>query len=217
MTHYIPLFIIGCVLMAVCVACSWPWLRNPHSRDKAIMLSMTAVFLSMSLYLWLGSPFALDRIHAQQSFNRDVTTRITTLSQSLQQASQPNSPERAGEWVELGSAYMQAELYVKAADAFRHAVLASEGEPHVILAYGKAQMLAADGKVTEDAKKAFEMAGDLLPDNPEPLFLLAVGKMQEGDREGGRKLFEKLLPLLPEGAPLRKRILHQMEASKTAE
>lgn len=211
MAIYLPLLAIGLCLAALAVLLAWPWLRQPHSRDKAVMLCIVGTLLSLALYMAVGNPFALGQIAAQQSFNHTLLARIDTLNSELQAAKEPDSAAHAEKWVELGAAYMQAERYADAENAFRHAVLASAGEPHVIMAYGKAQMLAADGKVTEGAEQAFTLASTLMPDNPEPLFLLAVGKMQVGDREGARALFEALLPKLPEGAPLRQRILEQLQ------
>lgn len=211
MAIYFPLLAIALTLFAISVVLAWPWLCSSQSRDKALMLCVVGTLLSLALYMAIGSPFALGQIEKEQSFNNALVMRITSLTNELEAVKDPDSAIYAEQWVELGAAYMQIERYADAEDAFRHAVLASEGDPRVIMAYGKAQMLAADGEVTEGAQQAFVLASTLMPDNPEPVFLLAVGKMQSGDKEGARALFKELLPKLPEGAPLRHRILMQLQ------
>ena len=214
MATYFPLIIIGLGLAVITITLAWPWLKQPKSRDKAVMLCIVGTALSLALYMAIGNPFTIQEIQKQQSFNSTLMARINSLKNELEVSDTPDSEANAGKWMELGASYMQIERYENAANAFRHGVLASNGDPRVILAYGKAQMLAADGEVTEGAERAFLMADALMPDNPEPLFLLAIGKMQAGDRDGARTLFKELLPKLPEDSPLRQQILMQLQKSE---
>lgn len=207
MDDYLPLLLIALAISAAAAFIGWPWLRRRESRDMAAMLIAVSVFLSLAMYLAVGSPFAIHPIAAHQERNDQLLKKIAELNAS---------PEDTDlKWAQLGAAYMQLEQYKQAEGALRRAVLASEGDPNLIMAYGKAQMLAADGAVTEGAKQAFTLASKLLPDNPEPLFLLAVERMQAGDKEGARKLFRQLLPRLPEGAPLRKRIEERLKETES--
>lgn len=212
MAEYFPLLMIAALLAGASIVIAWPWLRQKPTRDRAMMLCAVTMFLSLALYMAVGSPFALPQIAAHQQSNTQMQRNITNLKSDLSSADTTDKAVMAESWVKLGGGYMQLEQYDKAQEAYRQAVLASEGEPHVILAYGKAQMLAADGEVTQGAQTAFRMAADMLPNDSEPLFLLAVGKMQAGDREGANQLFAELLPRLPEGAPLRARILRRLSS-----
>lgn len=215
MVDYLPLLMIALMLLLVCLAIAWPWLRLPGSRDKALMFCGVGLFLSLAIYMMVGSPFSVGYIAEQQKQQAELLARIAALKAELSAASgSADMPEHAAKWLELGSSYMQLNQPKLAVEALRHAVLASNGEPQWILLYGKAQMAAADGAMTEDAERAFVMASNLMPEEPEPLFLLAVGRMQQGDREGARVYFRELLPLLPEGAPLRQRILERLQQSE---
>lgn len=206
MDDYFPLLLIALAVAAAAVAIGWPWLKKRESRDMAVMLVAVSVFLSLAMYLMVGSPFAVRQIAAQQEQNGRLLRKIAELNASPE--------DTALKWAQLGAAHMQLEQYALAEEALRRAVLASEGDPNLIMAYGKAQMLAAEGTVTEGARQAFTLASKLLPDNPEPLFLLAVGRMQTGDKEGARALFKQLLPRLPQGAPLRGRIERQLKEAE---
>lgn len=205
MTDYLPFLLITLVIIVIAVAVGWPWLRQRKSRDVAALLTILSVTLSLALYLAVGNPFAVPAIAAYQDYNARLLQQIAQLNAS------GDSPKK---WALLGEAHMELKQYAQAVEALRRAVLASEGNPDLILAYGKAQMLAADGKVTEGAKRAFILASKLSPDDPEPLFLLAMERMQAGDQEGARALYTQLLPRLPEGAPLRKRIEQQLDEAK---
>lgn len=206
MADYYPFFILASVVIAAAIAIGWPWIRRRETRDIAALLVAVSVFMSLALYLLTGSPFAVRPIAERQEQNAALLRQIAEFSAS------PN--DTAQKWAQLGAAHMQLEQYKQAEEALRRAVLASEGDPNLIMAYGKAQMLAADGTITEGAKQAFTLASKLLPDNPEPLLLLAVERMQAGDKEGARALFKQLLPKLPEGAPLRRRIEERLKETE---
>lgn len=194
---YLPFAVLALSLSVLAVLAAWPWLRRRETRDKAAMLCTVGVSLALALYLHLGSPFTVRDIARQQQENLELLARIAELE------ARHVEDRDALAWAELGAGYMVTERYADAAEALRHAVVASEGDPRLVMAYGKAQMLAADGNITEGARQAFIIAARLMPDNPEPSFLLAVERMQAGDRDGARQRFRELLPRLPEGAPLR--------------
>lgn len=214
MADYLPLLWVGLLLALLSACAAWPWLRKPATREAAAVVCVVSVLLAMALYLAVGNPFTVSHIAVQQQQNLELQQRISTLSAELATAKNPNDAAHAEQWVELGAAHMQLSQFADAERAFKCAVVASEGNPQIIMAYGKAQMAAAEGEVTEGAAQAFAIASRLMPENPEPLFLLAVGKMQSGDREGGRELFRQLLPMLPEGAPLRQRILQRLKEAE---
>lgn len=209
MSEYLPVLSVAAFILAALVALGWPWLREKPSRDKAVTAVLVAFFLSMALYLHVGAPFMLRDIAEQQSHQREVTTQLASLQEQAASA-----PESAEAWAKLGALYIEMERYAEAAEALKQAVQLSEGHPQLILMYGKAQMMAADGKITPEARQSFEMAAMLMPENPDPRFLLAVERMQSGDREGAKEKLSALLPLLPEGAPLRARIQRMLQGEE---
>lgn len=199
--------VFAIALVLVTVTIFWPWIRQPETREKAIVSALVIVLLCAALYLHLGAPFTAQQIAAQQAQNAETMARM----QALQNASTSRSLT-ASEWAELGAAYMEAERYTESAEALRHAVTESGGDADLIMAYGKALMLAADGAVTAEAARAFEMAATLMPQNPEPEFLLAVGAMQSGDKEAAQTRFARLYDKLPPQAPLRGIIRARLDA-----
>ncbi|MCH2546069.1 MAG: hypothetical protein MK052_00450 [Alphaproteobacteria bacterium] len=203
-------FYIAAFIVIIITLAAWPWIKNPQTREKSIVFSLVGALLSLALYMFVGSPYQQEHIEDKQHNNTELIGQITQLSDALSMAEAPDDPSYASQWIKLGAAHMQLEQYDAAAEAFRHAVLASEGQPEIILVYGKAQLLAADGVLTPSAEHSLKMASRLMPDNPEPMMLIAMGHMQNGETDAAREMFKKLLPLLPESAPLRQRLMQQM-------
>jgi cytochrome c-type biogenesis protein CcmH len=195
------------LLVAVIAGIFWPWLRNPDTRDKAAVTALVVALLCAAMYLHLGAPFIAPHIASQQAQNTATMERMQAL-----QADAKKRELTTNEWAELGAGYMEAERYAEAAEALKHAVTQSGGDADLIMAYGKALMLAADGAVTEDAARAFGMAATLMPENPEPEFLLAIGAMQTGDKEAAQARFASLYEKLPPQAPLRSVIRARLDA-----
>lgn len=199
---YLPVLLCAVAILSVLLAIAWPWLKQPGHRESAGVAIATVFFLSLALYLSVSDPYRVESLEIQQMQNRDLRSKITELEAA------PLNTESAAK---LGAAYIEAGLYAKASIALKEAVKLSEGEPQIILLYGKAQMLEADGKITEGARQAFEIASKLMPYNPDPQFMLALERMQAGDKQGARKRMKDLLPILPDGAPIKHMIQQQLK------
>lgn len=220
MAGYLPLLLVIFSVALLAIVIGWPWLRDSQTRDRAVLSVVVGVLLSLALYLAVGSPFEAAQITAQRDHAAQLADRAEELQRELAADAAPDEVENARKWLELGAIRMELGQAAGAEDALKHAVVASGGHPQVIMAYGKAQMAAAGGEMTEGAKQAFEIASRLLPQDPEPLLLLAMGHMQAGEPEQGRVLLQKALPLLPQGSPMRGFIEQRMreaDAKRAAE
>lgn len=201
------LAVISSAIFIATLALLYPWLKNNATRAKAITSLIVCICLSIALYLTLGSPLQIEMISSLQQQQQQSLAEIRKIEQK---------PEKVAEdYTKIGVLYTELEDYTNASESFRKAVLESRGNPMLILAYAKAQMLAADGTITEAAKAGFTMANNLMPENPEPLFYLAVERMQTGDQKGARKIFAELLPKLPESSPLKRMVEMQLRKHTT--
>lgn len=207
MADYIVLMIIASCAAIVIYTLARPWLHT----DKGKAIALMGYFLSLALYIWIGDPFnvvsmttqqqEIAQLRAQEKHYRDEMAKLAIEEISYKQ------------WAELGVVQMQLSHYDAATKSLKQAVLDSDGKPELILLYGKALMMQADGNITQDAKAAFSMAAKLLPSNPEPKLYLAMERMQAGDIEEGRKQMKSLKASLPEDSPLRN-MLENMPAAK---
>lgn len=206
-----PIVVIAATLLVLLAFIALPWLKNKSTREPALVAVATAFFLSMALYMYVGSPFNLAAFEAQKTENQELRQQIGALREKLATEA---GKEDGGLWAQLGAAYIQTEQYPQAAAALKEAVKLTEGQPQLILMYGKAQMMAADGDITDGAKQAFEMAAKLMPDNPDPLLMLAMERMQAGDKPAARAYMQKLLPLLPDAAPIKQVIIKRLKEAE---
>lgn len=112
-------------------------------------------------------------------------------------------PEDGRGWDVLAPVYLRSGRYVDAVEAYTKAMaLLGETAPR-LSGLGEAAMLAANGIVTETARKAFEKVAQLQPDRVEPKFWLALAAEQDGKREEAAKAYEALLQLGDPQAPWR--------------
>lgn len=205
MMDYLPLILCAAIILAALIWIAFPWLKASEHRDKTVTAVLVLFFLSLALYLSVGAPFQVRELSQQQKEHATLQAQLSALeNKAVGEAG-------AEHYAALGAAYIRTEQYDKASTALKEAVKHSEGQPELILMYGKAQMMAADGQITEGARQAFEIAAKLMPDNPDPAFMLALERMQAGDKEGAREKMRALLPKLPEGIPLRKMIEQQLK------
>lgn len=194
-------------LILACIAVGmawlfWPALKHPQSRGRVLPVCILALLFAGVLYLLTGAPFMAEKISTYQQETAKLETSAATL--------EAKAEKTAADWQKMGQIYQKMQAYEKAVQAFRAAVVASNGAPAMILDYGKAQMMAAGGAVTDDAKEAFTMAAALMPANPEPLFFLAMRKAQDGKTEEAREALQTLALAYPEAAGLQAAIAEEL-------
>jgi cytochrome c-type biogenesis protein CcmH len=168
-----------------------------RKRRFAVIGFLVLTIAPFVLYGWLGSPRILSMLDMRERYFAEIDSAVAK-AQALTQ-SHPDSPKA---WLALGEACIERERFADASEALRKAVLLSGGDPHALTLYGKSLVLQANGDVTQDAAKAFEMA--LLQDktNPQAHFFLAIRKLQRHDTPGAKRDLQALVDDLPENAPL---------------
>ena len=109
----------------------------------------------------------------------DVDTMIARVMSRLK--TQPND---ADGWRMVGWSYFETQRYPQSVDAYSHAVALKPDNGAYQSAFGEAQVLAAGGKVTPDAAKAFAAALATLPNDERSHYYLGQAKSQTGDAKG---------------------------------
>jgi cytochrome c-type biogenesis protein CcmH len=159
-------------------------------------------FCAWSLYALLGSPAVPDQPFAArggagsvnvasaaggnapgnqsgtQSGNapHDMTEAIARLAAHLKE-----QPDDLSGWVLFARSQMSLGHFQEAADAYRRAADLSNGRTDIIGDWGEAQVLAAGGKVTPEARQAFEKALPDPEDAPRSRYYLALAVQQQGN------------------------------------
>lgn len=119
-------------------------------------------------------------------------------------------PKNLKAWVEMGDSFMETSQFSAAANAYKQAILLSQGNPVLIMSYIHALIIDADGTVTPEAKKSLDMMHILQPGNEEVRYFLAMYKMQSGDTREAMEDMKKLYKSLADDSPIKALIDRQI-------
>ena len=180
-------------------------------------------FAAWTLYWDLGSPSLADEPLASRKAE-DVRTAPsanphTDMADAVKQltAHLQAHPDDLEGWLLLARSDLDLSRYADAVDAYRHAADLSGQKPEIVGDWGEAQVLAAGGTVTPQAKQAFETALADKESAPRSRYYLALAKLQGGDTNGALQDWVDLEADSPDDAEwlplLRRRIA---EAAKAA-
>ncbi|MBI1274692.1 hypothetical protein GC177_01825 [bacterium] len=182
------------VLLAA-TALLWALLRRARlSTTSCAGLCLVFALMAGGSYAMLGNHGVIER-ERQQAAQADEEERLLKLVN--------DEPGNVQAMLELGALYQGQEQHARATPLFRQAVVLSNGDPEIISLYGESLVLEAGGKVTEDAKKAFDMALLQDPKQPQGRFFEALYVMQHGEPMKAMQVFKQLRKELPEGHPMK--------------
>ncbi|HWD58699.1 MAG TPA: c-type cytochrome biogenesis protein CcmI [Stellaceae bacterium] len=144
-------------------------------------------FAAWMLYWQLGSPGLGDQpfaarataaaaAQANEEPHVDMADAVRKLAAHLDAR-----PDDLQGWLLLGRSDLALERYKDAAEAYRRAVDLSGRKPEIVGDWGEAQVLAAGGTVTPEAKAAFTAGLADKEAAPRARYYLALAKSQAGD------------------------------------
>lgn len=176
-------------------------LRN-RRRVAAVLALAGLPLVAAGIYGVLGRPDLPDRpLAARQAEplqERPLADLIAKVEAEL--ARRPNDGQG---WDAIAPVYLRTGQAAKAAEAYANAIrlLGSTSEREA--GHGEALSLLAEGKVTPEAKAAFERALALDPKEPRARFYLGQAAEQGGDRAEAADIYRALLADAPADAPWR--------------
>lgn len=190
------------VLLLVLAVLLWP--ARAHRRFVLAAAAVITLF-ACGLYAYVGAPQVVPLLEERQVRLGELKALIVEHSEKVKQ-----NPKALESWIALGQAFGETGQYGAAANAFKQAVVLSHGEPQLILAYARSEILEAEGKVTDSAKKSLQMVVLQEPQNPEARYWLIVRKLQDGNAQEAMPEMKALYKTLPEGSPLKSMIDRQI-------
>ena len=175
---------------------------------------MALPLAALGLYLVYGSPRLPDqpltaRLEDPAS-DKDLAVLVARVEARLRE-----HPEEGEGWEVIAPVYMGARRYTDAAEAYRQAIRLLGESPKRLSGYGQALVLANDGVVSEDARRALERAIALDPNLIEPRLVLIIAKEQDGQYAAAADGWRALLATAPADAPWR-RLVEQRLADDEA-
>lgn len=177
--------------------------------------SILIPLLSIGIYVGVGSPgmpgtpFA-ERM-AQGSKGRSVGELVGLVETRLRA-----NPDDGKGWEVIAPVYLKQQRYGDAARAYANSIRINGETPDRVAGFAQALVLANNGIIVPDARRAFERLLKLSPDTPEPRFWLALAKEQDGDLSGGIADLEAMLKSAPTDAPWRSMVEGKLGEMRTA-
>ncbi len=169
----------------------------------AIVLIVAVPLGASLLYLKVGSPSQPDMPLAQRSGSPDEGGSGSELQAQIAQLETQvaTSPDDAEAWLHLGLARKSANQFAGAAAALRRAMELLPATPELSSEFGETVVMAADGMVTPEARKAFQTALDADPSDVRALFYMALGDYQAGKTKEALDAWVGLVREAPADAP----------------
>jgi cytochrome c-type biogenesis protein CcmH len=171
---------------------------TPSSRLRAVAIAALVVvsFGSALTYLSLGSPTLPGQPLASREKNQSIETMIAQVETHL-----ARNPNDGRGWEVIAPIYLRLGRVDDAIKA-RRKVLAFSGESSERQSgLGEALVAASDGKVTPEAKKAFERAAELDAGNVKARYFLGVAAEQDGRPAAAAEIWRAMLAAAPANAP----------------
>ncbi len=153
-------------------------------RRASSALALSCVpLLALLVYGAYGSPGNPDQPLAAR-LQADPSRQDFALALARIETHLANNPGDAKGWSVIAPVYMRQGRYDDAAKAFAAAIRHGEASAAMKAGLGEAQMLAAGGVVTAEARQSFLEAARLDPAEARTRFFLAIAKEQDGDVQG---------------------------------
>ena len=162
---------------------------------------------ALAIYLAVGMPAAIGGPPAPSGHD---TAQMDSEIARLQQHLIADPGDIAG-WALLGRTMTTLGRLHEAADAYRHVVALGPGDPEVHAQLGEILVALARGRVTPEAKAAFDKA----PNDPRSRFYAAESARQKGDLATAKAGFAALLADTPKEAPWRQMVAARLQQLDT--
>lgn len=171
----------------------WPLLR---AGKRAIWGTLVAsmVVATVGLYLWLGTPAALQPRDAEapQSLEQAVEQLRAVLDEH---------PERAEGWVLLARSQLELGRMADAAGSFERALQLEPDQPELLVEAAQARARAHPKMLFDDTGLQWlQHARQVAPDNQRATWLVGIVQRQRGQDEAAVRTWEGLLPSLEPNA-----------------
>jgi cytochrome c-type biogenesis protein CcmH len=176
------------------------------ARKIILAAAVAAPLVALAAYVATGSPSLPDRPFSQRlkGWKAEDPSRLRPAEMAaLLTVAARARPADATPLLYLAQAQALAGQDARVLMTLREAVRRQPTRADAWILLGQAQVRAADGRVSPEARAAFTRAAALDPTAPEPAYFLARGRIQSGDVEGGLAAWRTLLKRLPREAAQR--------------
>ncbi len=185
------------------------------ARMLVYVAGLLIPLLSIGIYLVVGSPGLPGTPFANRLAESGPARSIDELVGLVEKRLQAH-PEDGQGWEVIAPVYMKQQRYNDAARAFANAIRLNGETPSRVAGFAEALVLANNGLIVPDARRAYERLLKVDPERTEARFWLALAKEQDGDLAGGIADLEEILKSAPADAPWRSLVEGKLSEMRTA-
>lgn len=153
--------------------------RPGYAGWAAPGIAVVVPLAAIAIYLAVGEPFMPDQpLSARarpQTEHADIGKLVAAVEARL-----ATHPEEGQGWDVIAPIYVRMGRAEKAVEAYRNAIRILGETPRRLAGFAEAAVMSADGRVTDEARRAYERLTELEPKRIEPKFWLALAKEQAG-------------------------------------
>jgi cytochrome c-type biogenesis protein CcmH len=165
-------------------------------RRMAVFIGLLFPLGSVGLYVWLGSPDAINPKPAQEVSRESVVQMVEKLAANLK--AKPDNPQG---WAMLARSYKVLGRFPEAEQAFISAGELVNTDADLLVDYADLLAVKAGGVIEGKPQELLDRALMLNPQHPMGLMMTGVVAYRRNDFAGAVTQWEKLLPLLEPGSP----------------
>ena len=175
---------------------------NHGARSRWVTAGLAIVLVpavALGLYWYVGHPNMPDepltaRLNAKPG-DMDIATAVAKIEAHLKQ-----NPDDGQAYAVLAPIYLNLGRADDAVSAYANVLRLLGDTPQRRTDYGGALVFAAGGRVTPEARAAFQAALAKDPNLPQARFFLGVAAEQDGDKAGAVAIWTKLIADAPTDA-----------------
>ncbi len=186
---------------------------QPLGRERLFnLLALAVPLFALGLYLAQGSPSMpgmpiAERLAKAPSTGADIDELVARVEARLRE-----NPSDGQGWEVIAPVYLKLERFRDAAEAYRRALELLGETPRRWSGFAESLVLANDGIVTDEAKRAYQRLLELEPGRIEARFGMAMALEQDGDIDGAEKEYAAIMENSPPQAPWRIFVNERLEA-----
>ncbi|MHA1543988.1 MAG: tetratricopeptide repeat protein [Alphaproteobacteria bacterium] len=210
--------IFGLMLASALGLLLFPLIKGAQEK-KTLLVILALVFTGVSLgaYFNIGRPDLITPVipdRPSQEQREEIDKFIRTVEEL--EARLRQEPDNVEGWATLGAGYSSMGRFSDATMAYIRASKLDPENPDFHAAIGEAVTLAGEGKVTEDAKAAFEAALALDPGNAIAHFYLGDYDFDNGNIQAAYDRWRALYEGLPANTPWLNLLEQRLETAAIA-
>ena len=161
--------------------------------------------VSIGLYIAIGSPGLPDQPHAMRVAKSSGKAGLPELVAQVEARLFAKPDDGAG-WDVIAPVYMMQKRYGDAAAAYSRAIKLLGESPKRLGGFAESSVLANNGIVGDEARRAYERLLVLEPSRFEARFWLAMAKEQDGKSAEAIAGYREMLAAAPADAPWRSEV-----------